>query len=89
MDLSFSKQSDRRSDGVRAPRRCSSEGRRKRRRGRGVRGEKMRKRRAGARKHRTKSERLGRGHLRVLYWNCSSVSLRRTVVEKVAYSADI
>lgn len=49
----------------------------------------MRKRRAGARKHRTKSERLGRGHLRVLYWNCSSVSLRRTVVEKVAYSADI
>ena len=77
-------QSYRRSDGVRAPRRCSSEGQsgdgHKRRR-RGKRGGKKRRRRAGARKNQTKAERLAKSNLRILYWNCTSLEQRRAVVE--------
>ena len=56
---------------------------------RGKRGGKKRKRRAGVRRNQTKSERLGKGHLRILYWNCGSIEQRKTVIEKAVYSADI
>ena len=36
-----------------------------------------------------KTERLGKNHLRVMHWNCTSIEQRRTVVEKVVYSADV
>ena len=53
------------------------------------RGGKKRKRRAGARRCQTKSERLGKSNLRVLYWNCSSLNERGVVAEKLAYMADV
>jgi len=83
------KRSTRRSDGVRAP--CSSSTTRfNERKGRGrKRGGKGRKRRAGARKNQTKSVRLGKSNLRILYWNCRSLEQRGVVAEKLAYSGDI
>ena len=83
------KRSTRRSDGVRAP--CSSSTTRfNQRKGRGrKRGGKGRKRRAGARTNQTKSVRLGKSNLRILYWNCRSLEQRGVVAEKLAYSGDI
>ena len=70
------KRSTRRSDGVRAP--ClSSTTRSNQRKGRRrKRGGKGRKRRAGARRSQKKSERIGKSHLRILYWNCRSLEQR-------------
>ena len=80
------------SDGGRAPCLRSTQDResthkKKKRGGRGRR--KGRKRRAGARKDQWKVERLGKSHLRILYWNCGSLNTRPATAEKLAYSADI
>ena len=80
--------STRRSDGVRAPCLSSTTGSNQRK-GRGRRGGKGRKRRAGARRNQKKSERIGKSHLRILYWNCRSLEQRGVVAEKLAYSGDI
>ena len=87
-----SQRSTRRSNGVipsvRAP--ClSSTGVSTKKKHKRRRGGKKRKRRAGARRHQSKCERLGKGNLRILYWNCSSLNERGVVAEKLAYSADV
>ena len=46
-------------------------------------------RRAGARRTRLKSDRLGLNHVRIIYWNCSSVLQRRPVLDRLVYTADI
>ena len=76
--------------GDRAPSLSSSQGiiskrSRRKRRGRG----RERKRRAGARKRQLKTERIAKNHLRILYWNCGSLSVRRQTAEMLAYSADV
>ena len=58
---------------------------RRKRRGRG----RDKKRRAGARKDQFKRERLAKNCLRVMYWNCGSVNVRKRTAEKLAYSADV
>lgn len=58
---------------------------RRRRRGRG----RDKKRRAGARRKQLKSERLAKNSLRVLYWNCGSMNVRKSTAETLAYQADV
>ena len=78
--------------GARAPCSSSSQGpeeqerkksRRRRGKGRG------KKRRSGQRKNQTKSERLAKSNMRILYWNCGSLKNRKAEAEKLAYTADI
>ena len=84
----------RRSNGVRAPSLSSPSGdstrkksrrSRRRRRGKG----RDRRRRAGARRFQTKMERKARNNLRIVYWNCGSLSVRPRAAEMLAYEADI
>ena len=52
-------------------------------------GERDKKRRAGARRNQLKSDRLAKSSLRVLYWNCRSVNVRKRTAETLAYEADV
>ena len=82
------------SDGVRAPslsspsvesprKKCKRS--RRRRRGKG----RDRRRRAGARRLQSKTERNAKNHLRMVTWNCGSLSVRPRSAEMLAYEADI
>ena len=81
------------SDGGRAPCLSSSlvsstkEQKKSRRSRRG--GGRDKKRRAGARRNQLKSNRLAKSSLRVLYWNCGSVNVRKRTAETLAYEADV
>ena len=59
--------------------------RRRRMRGRG----REKKRRAGARKKQLKTERQARCYLRILFWNCGSLKVRKRAAELLASSTDI
>ena len=60
------------------------------RRRRGKRGKRRgRKRRRLGRKRLLKSERMAKTSLRITYWNCSSLSVRRSTAEVLACDADI
>ena len=92
-----SKRSIRRSYGVRAP--ClnspvasSNEERQPKRakaRKRRKRGGRRRKRRAGARRNQTKVERIAKANLRIIDWNCRSLSARGVLADTVIYSGDV
>ena len=58
---------------------------RRRRRGKG----RDKRRRAGARRLQSKIERKAKNHLRIVYWNCGSLSVRPRAAEMLAYEADI
>jgi len=61
-----------------------------RRKRRGRRGKRRgRKRKREGRKRQLKSERLAKSHLRILYWNCDSLSVRRSTAELLCGGADI
>ena len=92
LDRENSERGTRGSYGARAP--CSSsspgpqeqekkKGRRRRGKGRG------KKRRSGQRKNQSKSERLAKSNMRILYWNCGSLNVRKAEAEKLACTADI
>ena len=91
--INKNKRRSRGSDGVRAP--CSSsssadnanEQKKSRRRRRG--GGKDKRRRAGARRTQLKSERVAKSSLRILYWNCGSINVRKRTAETLVYTADI
>ena len=78
------------SHGDRAPSSSSSSVGRFLRRGKRRRGGgRDKKRRAGARKRQLKSERKAKTHLRVLFWNCGSLKIRKRTAEVLANNADI
>ena len=92
-----SKRSIRRSYGVRAP--CSNspvassneerQPKRAKARKRRKRGGRRRKRRAGARRNQTKVERIAKANLRIIDWNCRSLSARGVLADTVIYSGDV
>ena len=96
--FTMSQRSTRRSNGVRAPclsstvaskekeKKQQKNGNGKKRRKRGGKG---RKRRAGARRNQKKAERIAKANLRIINWNCRSLSARGVLADKVVYGADV